>query len=338
MGSTANEQVRDRLTQNAVDLLLKAAEELAQSPRYALVHLCAGLELLLKARLAHEHWSLVLEKPGTKAFGELEQGDFRSVAFRDALDRIEKISGTPWSARDRKLLLEVSEHRNRVVHFYHVGLDGGDERLRAEVAADQCRAWAVFRRLVEGPWQDALPLLASQLQTLHRTFARSRDYLLVRFEELGARLEAFRATGKRIDTCTACELAALVVDEKPFQVEHAYCLVCGGGHLAVRFMCPGCSQPLLTLPEDMVRCKCGRDLPLSEMCTQLGLNEDGGCNCWTCMPHMGMGSAYPTNDGSKHFCMTCMQTFSERPKRCVGCAEAWVGRDEPLAQCPLCAA
>lgn len=338
MGSTPNQQVRDRLTQNAVDFLLKAAEELENSPRYALVHLCAGLELLLKGRLAHEHWSLVLEKPGTNAFGELEQGNFKSVAFKEALDRIAKVCGPAWSERDRTLLLNVSDHRNRVVHFYHAGLDGGDESLRAQVAADQCRAWAVFRRLVEGPWNDALPLLASRLETLHTAFAQSRDYLLVRFEELGPRLESLRTEGKRIDKCAACELAALLVDEQPFQVEDADCLVCGGGHLAVHFTCPGCSQPFVTVPDDKVRCRCGRDLLLSEMCKQLGLDAGSGCNCWICTPYMGSGSAYSSNDGSRHFCMACMQTYSEQPKPCVGCGTEWVGCDEEsLTQCPLCA-
>jgi len=84
---------KEQLTRNAVAFLLKAAEELGESPRYSLIHLCSGLELLIKARLAHEHWSLVLEKPGTKSLAEVEQGDFKSVAFKDALERVEKGHG-----------------------------------------------------------------------------------------------------------------------------------------------------------------------------------------------------------------------------------------------------
>ena len=62
----AEERIRLHLLENAFDYLLSAAEYASlKSPRswkYAILHLVAGIELLLKARLQQEHWSLLFQR------------------------------------------------------------------------------------------------------------------------------------------------------------------------------------------------------------------------------------------------------------------------------------
>lgn len=46
--------------------------------KYAVLHLAAGVEVLLKARLQYEHWSLVFAQPGTATREALAEAPFRS--------------------------------------------------------------------------------------------------------------------------------------------------------------------------------------------------------------------------------------------------------------------
>lgn len=96
------------LIDNALDFLLHAAEHVKEeSPRswkYALLHLIAGVELLLKARLENEHWSLVfqeMEKANKEAF---INGNFRSVDFDSLITRLSGISSVMISKEDKVLL------------------------------------------------------------------------------------------------------------------------------------------------------------------------------------------------------------------------------------------
>jgi hypothetical protein len=54
------ELLRDRLVANAIDFLRRAINEFKKDPKYSIIHFSAAVELLLKARLMAEHWSLVV--------------------------------------------------------------------------------------------------------------------------------------------------------------------------------------------------------------------------------------------------------------------------------------
>jgi len=49
--------------------------------KYAVLHLFAGIELVLKERLRREHWSLIFEKTDKANKLSLDKGDFVSVNF-----------------------------------------------------------------------------------------------------------------------------------------------------------------------------------------------------------------------------------------------------------------
>ena len=59
-----SEQLQLTLLDNALDFLLSAAEAVRRdeghrSLKEAVLHLANGVELMVKARLAREHWSLI---------------------------------------------------------------------------------------------------------------------------------------------------------------------------------------------------------------------------------------------------------------------------------------
>ena len=51
------QEIFDSLARNAFDFLNRAILDFAESPKYSVIHFCAAVEMLLKARLMCEHWS-----------------------------------------------------------------------------------------------------------------------------------------------------------------------------------------------------------------------------------------------------------------------------------------
>jgi hypothetical protein len=109
------------LVENALDFMLSAAEHAARddarSLKYAVLHVAASAELLLKARLEREHWSLLFSDPGKADQRRFAAGDFRSADFDDAIDRLERIAGVVIDGDAKKHLRSLRDVRNRLQHF-----------------------------------------------------------------------------------------------------------------------------------------------------------------------------------------------------------------------------
>jgi len=75
----------DSLVESALDFLNTGLEEVNKRPKLSVIHFFNGIELLLKARLLHEHWSLVVVKPGDVSKKSFTSGEFESVNTRQCL-------------------------------------------------------------------------------------------------------------------------------------------------------------------------------------------------------------------------------------------------------------
>jgi len=109
------------LVENILDYLLEAAEHAEKdSPRdwkYALLHTVAAIELLVKARLQEEHWSLVFADVDKAAKGALKTGDFISVDFKAAIRRLADIAGVGLEQTTQRKLERLRKHRNKIQHY-----------------------------------------------------------------------------------------------------------------------------------------------------------------------------------------------------------------------------
>jgi hypothetical protein len=68
--------VFDSLARNAFDFLEREIVEFDQASKYSVIHLYAAVEMLLKARLMREHWSLIVSKPEQANLAKFMAGDF----------------------------------------------------------------------------------------------------------------------------------------------------------------------------------------------------------------------------------------------------------------------
>lgn len=79
------------------------------SPSFA-----AGLEVMLKTRLAIEHWTLLFEDPARAKLSELKSGEFVSVSASKMVSRLNNVASLDLK---HKAPDKVFKLRNRVVHF-----------------------------------------------------------------------------------------------------------------------------------------------------------------------------------------------------------------------------
>jgi hypothetical protein len=94
-GGTAMAEVRLTLIGNGLDFFSEGIQLLDQNdPRklkYAILHVASAAELVLKARLAQEHWTLIFRNPSKATVEEFERRKFTSVDFDGTLERLKNV-------------------------------------------------------------------------------------------------------------------------------------------------------------------------------------------------------------------------------------------------------
>ncbi|MFJ9551821.1 hypothetical protein [Streptomyces erythrochromogenes] len=110
---------------NGMDYLVSVLKHLtegatppsARDLKYTVLHLQAATEVLLKARLAREHFSLIFADPLQANRDAWKKGDFKSCGTLEAFDRLRNIAGLPLEREDATRIKELSDHRNALQHY-----------------------------------------------------------------------------------------------------------------------------------------------------------------------------------------------------------------------------
>ena len=111
-----------KLLNNSLDFLLSAAEAVCrrEGPRSlkdSVLHLASGIELLLKARLAREHWSLIFSDINKADFKLLAEADVISVDPATAEKRLNQIVGITLDKTANAHVKNLRVLRNKLTHF-----------------------------------------------------------------------------------------------------------------------------------------------------------------------------------------------------------------------------
>ena len=116
-----NNDVDLSLLDNAIDFILRAVKSAMLDDqmewKYAVLHLAAGIELLLKARLSEVHWSLTFANVDKATRGSLQAGDFRSVDVESSISRLRNIAEVQIDDKTLTDLEYIRNLRNRIQHF-----------------------------------------------------------------------------------------------------------------------------------------------------------------------------------------------------------------------------
>jgi transcriptional regulator len=107
---------------NGVDFLDRAIDELLDGHdqrelKYAVLHLQAAAEILLKVRLQREGFEQVFEDPAQADEVRWRRGDFRSVTLSAAITRLKETAEVTLSRKECKALENLTRERNKLQHF-----------------------------------------------------------------------------------------------------------------------------------------------------------------------------------------------------------------------------
>lgn len=209
---------------NGVDYLRSVVDHLTaegdpdpRNLKYAVLHLQAAAEVLLKARLVREHWSLVFLDPGKATREKFDTSTLKSCGDRAAAERLRDIAGVDVTTGDVKALYDLAQDRNALQHF----------GLTRDVPAVEARAGRVLDFLVRflddvllpGLSLEEVAVIASDLNRIKDGLGAIHAFVTERMGRLEQELAGYE---DRTVACPSCGQLALVADG-----ERNRCHFCG---------------------------------------------------------------------------------------------------------------
>ncbi|WP_152648928.1 hypothetical protein [Streptacidiphilus anmyonensis] len=186
-----------------------------QQFKYAVLHLQAAAEILLKAMLLQEDWTQIFRNPEEATREALESGVFQSCNRKDSIKRLKR--GGVDIGRAEQDLDKLAAFRNPLQHF---GLPAPIAEIRALTAS-------VLDFLVSFVDETLIPRLGGQdagdaefdLANIVDKLPELKEFITVRMNRLQG--EGLRKLEIRTVVCPFCKQWALVVDN-----EGPGCLCC----------------------------------------------------------------------------------------------------------------
>jgi len=309
------------LIANATDFLNSATTDLTTRPKHSVIAFYTAIELILKARLMAEHWTLVVSKNADRT--SFARGDFVSVTFDEACTRLQNVIGSPLPDHARNVFNSLRKHRNKMVHFYH---DGQTDKTALEaIALEQLLGWRALVTLMEGPWQATFADMLFDIVALDGQFSEHRLYAKAKFESLTDKLAEIEAKGGVIVECHSCTFRAAERSEEAEGVYWSRCLVCGGHQSWMVAPCPKCGADFTNFGDDGADCdSCDTRFSVEELVSVLNnevANKDNyfelltPANCSSCD---GYHTVIDWNGG--YVCLNCIW-FTDELSSCGWCGE-----------------
>jgi hypothetical protein len=186
---------------NGMDYLISAVTNLknegSEPPsdrdlKYAVLHLQAATEVLLKARLVHVHWSLVFKDPGNASRKAYENGKFESCNITATMDRLTKIAQVAIDDKDRSAIKDLADTRNALTHFGHT----------ANAFAVEAKAAQVLGFLLTFIHRHLVPVLGDESKDIEHTMATLRAQYRDITAFVGQRMQALAAVLDPLAECT----------------------------------------------------------------------------------------------------------------------------------------
>jgi hypothetical protein len=326
-----SDQIFDSLIRNALDFLDQAIRDFDRAPKYSVIHFCAAVEMLLKARLMREHWSLVVSKKENANLHKFIRGDFISVTLDESRSRLHDIVGQVISDEAFKSFSDLSKHRNKMIHFFNAGLEG-NTKAKADIVAEQCRAWFYLHRLLQKNWRDHFKKYHAEIAKADVAMKAHRKYLGTKFEALKNELAAKAKAGCVPKVCSACGYKAALPDDLDNHIKRLECLVCDHTEIQVTLDCPHCSEEIKIVGDGFAMCpKCGESIEPEQIADALTDHQeahraikDGDdrydtANCGACE-----GYHTVVFRETFYFCAACFD-ISESVEDCGWCNELNTG-------------
>lgn len=228
----------ENLVRNGIDFLEKAMSQLDSDPKHSVINFYTAVEIFLKAPLAHEHWTLVVVDRDFNR-QNYESGDFLSVSFEDACTRLATALKKPLKASAKEAFDKVRKHRNRMVHFYHDGIDG---KQRDEIKLEQAQAWFELNRFIVDTWRNKFEPFLFELRRMERNLIAHNHYAQAKYESLIPKIQGLKKSGTTFQVCPNCGTEGCQFEDERHRITSLDCLVCFLREKKIQIECPDCEN------------------------------------------------------------------------------------------------
>lgn len=343
------EKFLTNLIENGFDFLEKAIQQFKTEPKYSVINFCAAIEILLKARLMHEHWSLVVDAKGHPDIEKFKKGDFKSVNFNDLIPRIESVTAEKVPSDVTQCFKGLANHRNKMVHFFHEAhADAKKEQFLEEIAIEQSSCWFFLRRLLEG-WSDIFGEYKDKITAINWSMKDHDVYLSTVFSRIQPEINDDKRKGSVFVICKRCNKEASELFERAPHLFETKCRVCLLNDQFIKIPCnqDDCDGHIeLEQGDTSTHCNtCDEEIDVSEISEILNTNgpigPDAGCdyvsgNCALCS---GLDTVVE-NDNDYFVCTDCFYFTKNDIGHCGWCNERQIGggnlEDSAWSGCEFC--
>lgn len=243
----------NQIVENALDFLDKSISEFEKAPKYALLHFYSALELFLKARLFHEHWTLIIDSPDKASVAKLEKGDFQSVNLAGALTRLHQICESRVPHDSQKCFEDLRKHRNQIAHFYSIDAQHEHDlrQLKSDVAALICKGWYFLHKLIDDQWAEEFSDWKERIAEIESKMRAQSQYLEAKWNEIKSAVGKRTAQGCTFICCPGCGFPAMPADDFPGP---GTCCVCTLLSIVAAADCPACGARNFLVSEGVGNC------------------------------------------------------------------------------------
>jgi hypothetical protein len=241
----STEDIFSSLVQNAFDFFAKAITEVETYPKYAVIDFYTCIELVLKARLMHEHWTLILTKMDEIKANEFIDGDFHSVSLRLIAARLKNIVNSPLSKDEEDCFDEIRKHRNKLVHFFHPDYKDKTSETIQNITAELLRGWYYLEQLLTKKWNKEFERFGSEIHQISSKMHSLRGFLKAKYDVLQPDITLQIAKGEIFYDCKSCGYLSA---NETYWTDGSIiikCLICMFSEGAVRISCPTCAFSVL---------------------------------------------------------------------------------------------
>jgi hypothetical protein len=211
---SGNQIVELTTVENGLDFIKRSLIELEKNDdmyfKYAILHLSAGLELILKARLQKEHWCLVFEDINKANLESYNEGEFKSVSFENLITRIVGICHIEIDIKAKRKIQNLKKYRNRIEHF----------DLRVNKKALEAITFEVLSFLIPFIYKEELiDREHDNLKFINEQLINMDAYITQRYKEISPIIKEISSEVRLLECPNCLQNRTLRFDEK-------YCYFC----------------------------------------------------------------------------------------------------------------
>lgn len=259
-------QIFEQMVLNAIDFLEQASSEAETRPKYATLHLATAIEILLKARIVAEHWSIIVKREANQR--KFSEGDFVSLSLRESIAVLRDVVGTPLKPNCEIAFISLSNHRNRIVHFFSLvvseGLSSDREKAIQEILVSIYYLSDFLRDHQSVFEQNYSGLLAAISKVKN-----NRQFLEAKFEDKKSKIDEARDAGSVVLPCRVCSFESAISEPPNGITSPIECMVCEESDTLITIGCPEeCGLPIRYFTSDGFQlrdCECGAQIDQSDL-------------------------------------------------------------------------